>query len=121
MGTLFSPGEFIHYSNPGYSLAGRLIEKFSGKPFNLALEEEIYKPIGMSRSSTSAEQAILDRTAVGAFVDSKGEFRSTNMFMLPVSAAAAGATPIVTVEDIIAFGRTHLNDGIAPNLSLIHI
>tara|TARA_B100000029_G_scaffold373122_1_gene367299 strand:- start:266 stop:1792 length:1527 start_codon:yes stop_codon:yes gene_type:complete len=115
MGTLFSPGEFIHYSNPGYSLAGRLIEKFSGKPFNLALEEEIYKPIGMSRSSTSAEQAILDRTAVGAFVDSKGEFRSTNMFMLPVSAAAAGATPIVTIEDIIAFGRTHLNDGIAPN------
>ena len=40
---------------------------------------------------------------------------ASGLFMLPVSAAPAGATPIVTVGDLIAFARTHLADGVAPN------
>ncbi len=115
IGTLFAPGELMHYSNPGFTIAGRIIEVLAGKPFNRVLEEEIYAPIGMDRSVTSATQAILHRTAVGAYPNAEGEMGAAGLFMLPVSAAPAGATPIVTVGDLIAFARTHLADGVAPN------
>ena len=114
VGTLFEPGTFVHYTNPGFTLAGRIMETISGKSFNELIEERLFGPTGMTRSVTSAEQAIVHRTAVGAFPTEDG-FRQTNMFMLPVSGAAAGATPIVTVDDMIAFGRMHLAGGVAPN------
>ena len=115
IGTLFAPDELLHYTNPGFTIAGRIIETLSGKRFDRTLEEEIYAPIGMDRSVTSATQAILHRTAVGAYPGPDGEMAAARLFMLPVSAAPAGATPIVTVPDLIAFARTHLADGVAPN------
>ncbi len=114
-GTLFAPNELLHYTNPGFTIAGRIIETLSGKSFNRTLEEEIFAPIGMDRSVTSATQAILHRTALGAYPGTGGEMEAAGLFMLPVSAAPAGATPIVTVGDLIAFARTHLADGVAPN------
>ena len=114
-GTLFAPNELLHYTNPGFTIAGRIIETLSGKSFNRTLEEEIFAPIGMTRSVTSATQAILHRTALGAYPGTGGEMEAASLFMLPVSAAPAGATPIVTVGDLIAFARTHLADGVAPN------
>jgi CubicO group peptidase (beta-lactamase class C family) len=115
-GTLFAPGESIHYTNPGFSLAARIIEVLSGKTFNQALEDEVYAPCGMDLSCTSATQTILHRTAIGSHPDPEtGEVVATRMFMLPVSGAGAGATAIVTIPEIIAFGRTHLDGGVAPN------
>ena len=115
IGTLFAPGELLHYTNPGFTIAGRIIETLSGKTFNRTLEEEVFAPIGMDRSVTSATQAILHRTALGAYPAPGGEMEAAGLFMLPVSAAPAGATPIVTVGDLIAFARAHLADGVAPN------
>lgn len=115
IGTLFEPGELMHYSNPGFTIAGRIIETLSGKTYNQTLEEELYAPIGMERSVTSATQAILHRVALGAYPDANGDMQAAEVFMLPVSAAPAGATQIVTIKDLIAFARTHLSDGVAPN------
>ena len=98
-GTLFAPGELLHYTNPGFTIAGRIIETLSGKSFNRTLEEEIFAPIGMKRSVTSATQAILHRTALGAYPGPGGEMEAAGLFMLPVSAAPAGrrrSSPSVT-------------------------
>ncbi len=43
----WQPGTRMAYSNPGYSLLGYIIEKFSGKPYNEYLEEIILVPLGM--------------------------------------------------------------------------
>lgn len=106
----------VHYSNPGMHIAGRIIEVLSGKPYNLALEDEIYAPVGMTRSWTSPKQAILHRIAVGSHPDPEtGVARATSTFMLPEAAAAAGSTPIVTVGDLLNFGQMLLAHGVAPN------
>ena len=111
-GLLFAPGTFTHYSNPGYSVAGRILERMGGVTFNEAVERDLYAPLGMSQSCTSAEQAILHRTAVGAHFDAgQGGLKATSMFMLPVASAATGTTPIVTVADLLKFGRMHLAEG----------
>lgn len=115
-GVLFPAGSFLHYTNPGMSVAGRIIEVLSGKSYNRALEEEIFAPIGMVHSCTSAKQAIRHRIALGSLPDAAtGTARPAQMFMLPESGAAAGATPIVTIEDLLSFGQTLLAQGLAPN------
>ena len=45
------PGKIISYSNPGYWLAGFVVESVSKKPFADQLSESIFKPLGMSRTT----------------------------------------------------------------------
>jgi CubicO group peptidase (beta-lactamase class C family) len=37
------------------------------------------------------------------------------MFKLPDSWASAGATPLATIGDLLAFGQTHLTNGVSPS------
>jgi CubicO group peptidase (beta-lactamase class C family) len=115
MGVLFEPGCGIHYTNPGFVLAGRVIEECTGLPFERAIQEELFDPAGMRDATAVETQAFLRRTAVGAFSDGEGGLRATPMFTLPESGGGAGATPIVTVDDMLTFGRMHLRGGVAPN------
>ncbi len=115
-GTLFEPGEQLSYSNGGMIVAGRLLEVVTGMSFPQLLERDVYTPVGMKDSSTSAEQAILRSTAVGHFPDPDTmAARPTGMFMLPDTWGPAGGTPIGTVADLLAFGRTHLAGGVSPS------
>jgi len=115
-GVLFGRGEYISYSNGGMIVAGRLLEVLTGTSYHDLLEREVYATAGMVDSCTSAEEAILRSTAVGHFPDpaTKGA-RRTDMFMLPDSWAPAGSTPIGTIRDLLAFGRTHLANGVSPS------
>ncbi|MFD0361040.1 serine hydrolase domain-containing protein [Nocardia sp. GCM10030253] len=115
-GTLFEPGEQLSYSNGGMIVAGRLLEVVTGLSFPDLLERDIYAPVGMKDSSTSAEQAILRSTAVGHFPDPETmAAKPTAMFTLPDTWGPAGGTPIGTIADLLAFGRTHLAGGVSPS------
>lgn len=115
-GTLFEPGEQLSYSNGGMIVAGRLLEVVTGMTFPELLERRIYAPVGMKNSSTSAEQAILRSTAVGHFLNPETMAAvPTSMFMLPDTWGPAGGTPIGTIADLLAFGRTHLAGGVSPS------
>ena len=46
----WKPGERMSYSNPGYVLAGHLIEHLSKKPYNTYLKEEILQALDMNQS-----------------------------------------------------------------------
>jgi CubicO group peptidase (beta-lactamase class C family) len=115
-GTLFGPGEYISYSNGGMIVAGRLLEVVTGSAYCDLLERDVFAPIGMNDSSTSAEAAILRPTAVGHFPDpATRSARRTDMFKLPDTWASAGSAPIGSVRDLLAFGRTHLAKGLSPS------
>jgi len=45
------PGSIFSYSNPGYWLAGFLIEVVGGKPFADQVAEGVLQPLGMTRST----------------------------------------------------------------------
>jgi CubicO group peptidase (beta-lactamase class C family) len=48
---LFPPGEIPAYSNYGASLAGYIVQRVSGEPFESYLERHIFAPLGMTRST----------------------------------------------------------------------
>jgi D-alanyl-D-alanine carboxypeptidase len=47
---LFPPGTQFHYSNLEYEIAGRIVEKVSGKPLFQFMQERIFAPLKMSAS-----------------------------------------------------------------------
>jgi len=58
----WQPGTRMSYSNPGYAIAGYLIEKVTGEKYEDRIAEKIFKPAGMPTSSfvlTKADEAIL--------------------------------------------------------------
>src|SRR5439155_25533693 len=42
LGVLFEPGTCIHYTNPGFVVAARVIEERMGLPFERALQQELF-------------------------------------------------------------------------------
>jgi len=46
----FEPGSRYSYSNTGFIILGRVVEKVSGRPFGKFLAEEILKPLGMNHT-----------------------------------------------------------------------
>jgi N-acyl-D-amino-acid deacylase len=46
----FDPGERYAYSNFGYSLLGRIIERVSGQPYEKFVQNELFKPLGITRA-----------------------------------------------------------------------
>jgi CubicO group peptidase (beta-lactamase class C family) len=56
------PGTRMSYSNPGYAIAGYLIEKITGQKYEDRIAERIFKPAGMPTSSfylTRQDEALL--------------------------------------------------------------
>jgi CubicO group peptidase (beta-lactamase class C family) len=48
---MFAPGSTPAYSNYGASLAGYIVERVSGEPFDAYLEKHIFQPLDMTHSS----------------------------------------------------------------------
>ncbi len=58
------PGTRMSYSNPGYGVAGYVLEQVTGEPYEKVIQERIFNPVGMRSSSfvlTAADEALLAR------------------------------------------------------------
>ncbi|MGE0863497.1 MAG: serine hydrolase domain-containing protein [Vicinamibacterales bacterium] len=56
------PGTRASYSNPGYAVAGYLVEKITGRPYEDFIAERTFAPLGMTTSSfrlTAADERLL--------------------------------------------------------------
>lgn len=64
--SLFAPPGLVHsYSNPGIDLVGAIIEAVSGQYYADYMASEVFTPMGMTRSTFLASQAVTFPTAVG--------------------------------------------------------
>lgn len=52
---VFAPGEITAYSNWGVTLAGYIVERISGMPFYLYVQERIFEPLGMEHSALNTD------------------------------------------------------------------
>ncbi|MFE7706129.1 serine hydrolase domain-containing protein [Streptomyces sp. NPDC057486] len=63
------PGRRHHYSNPGYSVLGALIEAMRGASWAEVLQREILEPLGMRRTSTRPQAPHAGGWAVHPWAD----------------------------------------------------
>ena len=62
---LFEPGTDTRYSNAGYIVLARVVEKASGKPYGEFLQQRIFTRLGMASSGTLRSGAVVRRLAEG--------------------------------------------------------
>jgi N-acyl-D-amino-acid deacylase len=69
----FEPGERYAYSNFGYCLLGRVIEKLTGRPYEKYVQDEVLKPLAITRARIGG--SLEDQRAEGEvrYYDVKGE------------------------------------------------
>ena len=48
---IFAPGEVVAYSNYGATLAGYIVQRVSGEPYDTYIADHILKPLGMAHST----------------------------------------------------------------------
>ena len=102
------------YCNSGYVLAGRLVEHATGMTWDAALRERLAGPLGLERTVTLPEDALLHRTAVGHVGEPDEEPVPATTWMLSRALGPAGLIT-ASVEDVLAFARMHLARGLAPD------
>jgi D-alanyl-D-alanine carboxypeptidase len=59
----FKPGSEFHYCNWGYDVLGHLIESLDGRPWSVAVNERLLKPIGMLDTAPIITSAVRPRIA----------------------------------------------------------
>ena len=105
------PGAFFSYCNSGFTLLGRLVEKFRGCTWDEALRKHLLEPLGATDTVTLADEAILRSVAVGHLPtgpDGAAEVSPSWFF-----SRALGPAGVITAPsaELVAFARMHLNDG----------
>ena len=59
------PGEVFSYANPGYVIAGYLVERLSGDPYSRAIQKRVLDPLKMERSTFQPTIAMTYPFSVG--------------------------------------------------------
>lgn len=105
-------GATVSYNNASLSLAGRLIEKVTDKPYEVAMRELVLGPLGLDDTLFFANDVITRRFAVGHTRHDDGRITVNRPWALPRSAHPAGGMS-APAADQIAWARFHLGDGTA--------
>nr|MCU0366897.1 beta-lactamase family protein [Bacteroidales bacterium] len=89
----FAPGTKWNYNNSGYFLLGYIIEKVSGKTYQEYIEENFFKPLGMTGSCYGNDSRIIKNRASGYQPGKDGVQNADFLSMLlPYSAGAIQST-----------------------------
>ena len=112
---VYEPGTVIAYSNFSTSLAGLIVERVSGEPFEEYINKHIFAPLDMNRSSFAARYdliaGMMHNKAIGY---SKADDTWTSFPNFYVNDLPAGSLT-TTAEDLARFMIAQLNtDGTAP-------
>ncbi len=113
-------GEVWHYNNAGFYIAGRVLEKVTGKPYEQVIKELLFEPLGMTRSFFFADEAIVYRVAAGHIAETfkSRKHHVAQPWALERSSGPAGGI-IADVVDQLRWAQFHMGDGRAPNGSRI--
>nr|WP_303652665.1 exo-beta-N-acetylmuramidase NamZ domain-containing protein [Paludisphaera mucosa] len=116
------PGAKFIYSDVGYIILGKLVEKVSGQPLDVFAAERVFRPAGMADAhfrplaGDAAGRPAVDRIAP---TEKEGEAFLRGVVHDPRSRALGGvaghAGLFATADDLATYARMLLDDGLAPN------
>jgi CubicO group peptidase (beta-lactamase class C family) len=107
-------GATVSYNNASLSLAGRVIEKVTGKTFEQAMKELIFEPLGLTSSFFFPNEIMTRRFVVGHSQKPDGTITVARPWALARGGWPAGGISS-NAADQIAWARFQLGDGRAPD------
>ncbi len=104
------PGVRASYSQGGYNLAGRIIEKVTGLTFERAVTSLVLQPLGLSHSFYGHEEVMTRRFTVAHNRGEDGTLSVLRMRRRPRGDNPGGGLAS-SVADLLRWARFHLGDG----------
>ena len=101
------PGDVFSYSNYGMALAGFLVESITGLPFETYVEENIFAPLGMTKSSFLLSPELASDLAQGYFYYEHTYHSAPYDYFMN----APSASLVTTGTDMARFMIAHLQNG----------
>ena len=105
---IYPPGTMPAYSNYATALAGYVVQRVSGKPFETYLQDNIFTPLGMRNSTFVQPLPEEMRTAMSGGYRNVKDGEAQYFEVIPASPAGALST---TGADMALFMAAHLNGG----------
>jgi CubicO group peptidase (beta-lactamase class C family) len=105
-----SPGARASYSQAGFSLAGRIIEKVTGLTYERAVASLVFEPLGLSHSFFARDDVMTRRFAVGHNLDDDGTMSVARLWRR-WRGDNPGGELASSVTDQLLWARFHLGDG----------
>ena len=120
------PGTQFVYSNAGFALLSVVIEHATGKPYEQAIREMLFKPLGMSHSYIGA--STYPSNLPSGHVSKPGGGLAPENFRGPLETLVVGAGGgiYLSVSDLARFGQAHLwglqgKDGFLKAATICHL
>ena len=104
------PGARASYSQVGYNLAGRVIEKVTGLTFERAVATLLFEPLRLSHTFFATADVMTRRFAVGHNVGEDGALSVARQWK-DTRANNPGGDAGSSVADLLRWARFHLGDG----------
>ncbi|HEX8843323.1 MAG TPA: serine hydrolase domain-containing protein [Pyrinomonadaceae bacterium] len=104
------PGKVYSYSSPGFWLAGYVIEEAGGKPYADMMEELLFKPLGMNRTTFRPLAAMTYPLALGHNAQADGKPAIIRPAFNNVAMWPAGSI-FSSVQDLSRFVTALLSEG----------
>lgn len=104
------PGARASYSQAGFNLAGRVIEKVTGQTYERAVGSLLLEPLGMRHSFFSARDVLTRRFAVGHNRGEDGTLAVARLWKRWRGDNPGGGL-VSSVADQVRWARFHLGDG----------
>ena len=106
-------GRAYSYNNSGFALAGRIIEVVTGQPYEAALTEMLFRPLGMSNTIIYPTDVLTRRFAVGHHVWDNGLSVHEPWHVPRCSGPFQGVA--ASLGDMLRYLSFQLGDGTAPD------
>jgi CubicO group peptidase (beta-lactamase class C family) len=107
------PGERASYSQAGYDLAGRIVEKVTGLTFERAVASLVFEPLGLQHSFFARDDVMTRRFVVGHNRDQDGTLSIARLWRRSRGDNPGGGI-VSSAADQLRWARFHLGDGRAP-------
>jgi CubicO group peptidase (beta-lactamase class C family) len=105
-----SPGKIFSYSNLGFGIVGAAIEEVGGKPFADQLDERLFKPLGMNRTTFRPTVAMTYPLAQGHQARGDGKAFIIRPYTDNAADWAAGFM-FSSADDVARFAVAFMNEG----------
>jgi CubicO group peptidase (beta-lactamase class C family) len=103
-------GATVSYNNASLSIAGRIIEKATGKTYEQAVKELVFEPLGLDHCYFFPNDIMTRRFAVGHNQHADGSITVARPWAMARNGNPAGGISS-NAADLIAWARFHLGDG----------
>ena len=104
-----TPGSEVFYGTGTYTVIAAVIEKVTGKPFETAMADEVFKPLGLKNIVPNDPHRFLERKTSFYRPDAEGKLQRVSPY--DPSHKRAGAGYLATAGDLATFGSALLQDG----------